>query len=1331
MQHKMRFGQLLLLALFGVANGYREQFNTISSSVRQEKINDNHLDSPRSDGHELMENPLDPIASHDFSDFLDPHELQIAGRVARQDTHRSSAGHELVDSPLEPRDSHDFLDLSTPQELQDVGRVARQEQTYDVDTPSSVESLDIPSDTSNNAGRVARQVAPSKSADYLNHTTLIAHIANGIALQAGLMKGSIPIDAAVSELLNFGSVKVSDITAFKPDQITALIGKLKGVPASLVSTDPIVTLETRALDWNKLLIASKSIGDVASLPGKDDFSTELAKFENTFNFDSLSKTADTINSTIKSCSNLLDKSDTSWESHSAIRFKDLPGTLETLGSKVKEIINMDVSFDKLMNGFTAFQPLERLMHLVELRRSYIIVPVSNTPDITSNLKKVVEQVALAKAAGKSSMTVSALADVGGSKPKREHSVGFQSGISELKQLVKDVLDPWFSSLLNVTSAQQNNLADGLQSLFKTTDQLSRMNDKLKPIVSSSVQQTIAVFQVLVNEISLLSSDSAEMSSVMAELDKCSRTLPMDDQRVVGVELMKHINSLKLSLSQFAEFKTSTILNSLEKEITSFQNSYKFSDLQDPTATATEVKAVVESIQKSGSLEKFKQYLLLLQKTFADVDGNNLKTVILGGIKARITKIGDSTFGDFIKEELKVHTCLKAQEEQSRKLSQAIQATQSLRKLDEKMLEEVGSAASAVSSFAKDLATIKSIPETMKKEAKGVSTDLNGMADAKKNSDSVGQSVSSLQDASELIELESAIKELKGFGPEIDGYIKAVKSPEDRKAIETQWGNHHSDMASLESGLKAAKGFVDKIDVSKAKTMSDYGTPLANLKDLPDVKINALEKIKALDALIKALPPPKRKRATSDPKTVMEAAKSTLEKIAALDLQFSNHKTQYQQAPAAFKAFHDFLAKFLVTTHSNSTGGSDSGISITLIIIIVGSILALIGVAVGIYFGVRWYEKKKAAEQMEHEIVVWVKAQAYKSLEAAIIVLVASLHVVWGTQTSVSVEKSNAYLPKEKNRRPLATPCNPETAVEVMSDGTRIPIHANWINTSPDVDGNTQKFIATQGPLPNTSDDFWTMVQFHKVETVVMLCQFVEKEEEKCHEYFPVRTGQIVDLERYKLKTVTQEQILGDSTSKRTIQVEDTSKEFPTRTITHYQYHSWPDQGIPQGHAQCFDLMNMAKESKKPIVVHCSAGIGRTVSFIATQYIPSAVLANRTLVLNQAVAELRDQRWCAIQTVEQMYWVQVGSVYRLSKEKNIDMKHYKEQFEMLDGGHKFLYLAQEQFKDGRKDVLKKLEADGEVRKAKQDEKKATTGIDEDLGGDRKKGGAECIAVDMEY
>lgn len=90
-------------------------------------------------------------------------------------------------------------------------------------------------------------------------------------------------------------------------------------------------------------------------------------------------------------------------------------------------------------------------------------------------------------------------------------------------------------------------------------------------------------------------------------------------------------------------------------------------------------------------------------------------------------------------------------------------------------------------------------------------------------------------------------------------------------------------------------------------------------------------------------------------------------------------------------------------------------SFSLIIIIVGSILALIGVAVGIYFGVRWYEKKKAAEQMEHEIVVWVKAQAYKSLEAAIIVLVASLHVVWGTQTSVSVEKSNAYLPKEKNR----------------------------------------------------------------------------------------------------------------------------------------------------------------------------------------------------------------------------------------------------------------------------------------------------------------------------
>lgn len=106
-------------------------------------------------------------------------------------------------------------------------------------------------------------------------------------------------------------------------------------------------------------------------------------------------------------------------------------------------------------------------------------------------------------------------------------------------------------------------------------------------------------------------------------------------------------------------------------------------------------------------------------------------------------------------------------------------------------------------------------------------------------------------------------------------------------------------------------------------------------------------------------------------------------------------------------------------------------------------------------------------------------------------------------------------------------------------GGKIPAFFSRSNRNETVWHHIQT-TSLQGPLPNTSDDFWTMVQFHKVETVVMLCQFVEKEEEKCHEYFPVRTGQIVDLERYKLKTVTQEQILGDSTSKRTIQVEDTS-----------------------------------------------------------------------------------------------------------------------------------------------------------------------------------------------
>lgn len=59
------------------------------------------------------------------------------------------------------------------------------------------------------------------------------------------------------------------------------------------------------------------------------------------------------------------------------------------------------------------------------------------------------------------------------------------------------------------------------------------------------------------------------------------------------------------------------------------------------------------------------------------------------------------------------------------------------------------------------------------------------------------------------------------------------------------------------------------------------------------------------------------------------------------------------------------------------------------------------------------------------------------------------------------------------------------------------IHANWITALGE-----QRFICTQGPLERTCADFWTMVVQENIESIVMLCDTVEQNKTKCHQYWP-------------------------------------------------------------------------------------------------------------------------------------------------------------------------------------------------------------------------------------
>ncbi|MCI4382911.1 hypothetical protein PGIGA_G00020200 [Pangasianodon gigas] len=226
---------------------------------------------------------------------------------------------------------------------------------------------------------------------------------------------------------------------------------------------------------------------------------------------------------------------------------------------------------------------------------------------------------------------------------------------------------------------------------------------------------------------------------------------------------------------------------------------------------------------------------------------------------------------------------------------------------------------------------------------------------------------------------------------------------------------------------------------------------------------------------------------------------------------------------------------------------------------------------------------------------------------------------------------------------------------------------DYINASF-IDGYRQKdyFIATQGPLAHTVQDFWRMVWEWKCHSIVMLTELKEREQEKCVRYWPAE-GNIsfgeynVELKRdtlyetFSLRdllltytpasytyllvfpyTYTLPWIMGHSEMMGSAGM---LHEKQSRLVRHFHFHGWPEIGIPSDGKGMIDLIAAVQKQQQqsgnhPIVVHCSAGAGRTGTFIALSNILERVKAEGLLDVFQTVKSLRTQRPHMVQTVEQ-------------------------------------------------------------------------------------------------
>uniref|UniRef100_A0A1A8MMD4 Receptor-type tyrosine-protein phosphatase S n=1 Tax=Nothobranchius pienaari TaxID=704102 RepID=A0A1A8MMD4_9TELE len=226
------------------------------------------------------------------------------------------------------------------------------------------------------------------------------------------------------------------------------------------------------------------------------------------------------------------------------------------------------------------------------------------------------------------------------------------------------------------------------------------------------------------------------------------------------------------------------------------------------------------------------------------------------------------------------------------------------------------------------------------------------------------------------------------------------------------------------------------------------------------------------------------------------------------------------------------------------------------------------------------------------------------------------------------------------------PCNKfkNRLVNIMPyESTRVclqPIRgvegSDYINASF-IDGYRQQkaYIATQGPLAETTEDFWRMLWEHNSTIVVMLTKLREMGREKCHQYWPAERSAryqyfVVDpMAEYNMP----QYIL------REFKVTD-ARDGQSRTVRQFQFTDWPEQGVPKSGEGFIDFIGQVHKTKEqfgqdgPITVHCSAGVGRTGVFITLSIVLERMRYEGVVDIFQTVKMLRTQRPAMVQTEDQ-------------------------------------------------------------------------------------------------
>ncbi|XP_053174088.1 tyrosine-protein phosphatase non-receptor type 18, partial [Scomber japonicus] len=237
-------------------------------------------------------------------------------------------------------------------------------------------------------------------------------------------------------------------------------------------------------------------------------------------------------------------------------------------------------------------------------------------------------------------------------------------------------------------------------------------------------------------------------------------------------------------------------------------------------------------------------------------------------------------------------------------------------------------------------------------------------------------------------------------------------------------------------------------------------------------------------------------------------------------------------------------------------------------------------------------------------------------------------------------KKNRYkdiLPYDQNRVVLSL---------LTSDSDSDYINASFIKGAT----SGRSYIACQGPLSNTVIDFWRMIWQHDVKVIVMACRVIEMGKKKCQCYW-AEERQSAAFGPFTVSN-EMETLCNDDVIVRNLTV---TFQQSSRSLVHYQFLSWPDHDVPYEAAGVLDLLVRTRNSQGthtgPMVVHCSAGCGRTGVICSLDYIRDLLVTKKIgadFSIKQIVQDIRIQRPSAVQTKEQYQFIFIAATCMLER-----------------------------------------------------------------------------------